>query len=66
MRTQLNTAKHEYLESTKHDNARPIWYSSFGEIFKHMKRSPVFGLLGDTNFWQKYAKPLKTVPSAQF
>ena len=66
MRTQLNTAKHEYLESTKHDNARPIWYSSFGEIFKHIMRSPIFGLLGDTNFWQMYAKPLKTVPRAQF
>ena len=56
------TAINGHLGQTKRDIGRPIWYRSFGEILKHMKRTPISGLMGDPKFSQNYAKRLETVP----
>ena len=56
----MNPASNGSLRPAKHHNAHPVWYSSFKKIVKHMKRNPIFGLLGDPDFSQIQAKRQKT------
>ena len=48
--------------AAKGDYARQIWYSSLGDIIKHMMRTPIFGLLGEHNFSSNHPKGLKAAP----
>ena len=55
----MNTASNGSSESTKRNNARTIWYSGFEEIIKHMRRTPISGLLGDPKILAKLCKTTK-------
>ena len=55
----MNTESNGNLGSAKRNNARTIWYSSFEEIIKHMKRTPISGLLGDPQILAKLCKTTK-------
>ena len=55
----MNTASKGGLGSAKRNNARTIWYSSFEEIIKHMKRTSISGLLGDPQILAKLCKKTK-------
>ena len=55
----MNTASNGGLGSAKRNNARTIWYSSFEETIKHMKRTPISGLLGDPQILAKSCKTTK-------
>ena len=55
----MKTASNGGLGSAEHNNARTIWYSSFEEIIKHMKRTPISGLLGDPQILAKLCKTTK-------
>ena len=52
--------------AAKGDYARQNWYSSLGDIIKHMMRTPIFGLLGEHNFSSNHPKRLKAAPETWF